>query len=358
MKYIICLSHIPWASRSSRTQQLLSRIPGVEILYFEPGASGRSVRCRGRKPRPNLSVYPLPLPYLPSSSLSMLQLHHRKKLLTHIRQIMTRRRVREAVIWCTTPEAATIAELLPRRCLLYDCGQEWQEAYVDLESELTFAADIVFAASPGLIRRLSPCSDNIALIPNGANPLLLSRSSFPPPATLGRIPDPILCRVGPVTEDLELEPLLQAASSHPEWVFLLLGQATEGVARRLHPFPNIRLLDQVPPAEFPSYLFASQALFDLIRSSQRGGDIIPARLFDYLATGKPIVTMVEPDAVEVFPDVIYTAVDGSTFSRRCQSALNECSPHLPRRRREYAKHATWSVRAQEVARILRDVSFL
>ena len=358
MKYIVCLSHTPWKARSNRTQQLLSRMPDVEILYFEPRHSARSSQHKGRQPRPNISVHSLPMPYLPASSLPMVRQRHRKKLATHIRQMMNSHHVREAVIWCTTPEAAHVAELLPRRCLLYDCWQEWPDEYVELESELTFASDVVFAASPGLARRLSPCNDNIALIPNGANPLMLAKPVFSLPAPLRAIPAPRFCRVGDITRDLELEPLLHTARAHGEWTFLLLGKVWEGARQQLRYYPNVISLEKVPAAEWPEYLFGCQVLFDLLRTSQRGGDIIPNRLFDYLATGKPIVTMVEPDTVEPFPDVTYTAVDASGFARRCQSALEEDNPQLSRRRKEYAKRASWALRAQEVARILSDVSFL
>ena len=89
-------------------------------------------------------------------------------------------------------------------------------------------------------------------------------------------------------------------------------------------------------------------------------DLDPSLIITATVTIMPlaIVTMVEPDTVEPFPDVTYTAVDASGFARRCQSALEEDNPQLSRRRKEYAKRASWALRAQEVARILSDVSFL
>ena len=38
MKQIVCLSHAHWSSCPTRTQQLMSRLPGTEILFV--GADG------------------------------------------------------------------------------------------------------------------------------------------------------------------------------------------------------------------------------------------------------------------------------------------------------------------------------
>ena len=36
MKQIVCLSHSPWQARPNRTQQLLTRLNDVKVLFFEP----------------------------------------------------------------------------------------------------------------------------------------------------------------------------------------------------------------------------------------------------------------------------------------------------------------------------------
>ena len=106
--------------------------------------------------------------------------------------------------------------------------------------------------------------------------------------------------------------------------------------------------------ELPDYLSVCSVLFDLIQTDLRGCDILPSRIYEYLATGKPIVMMTEPDQVEPFPDVIYTAYDAAGFLRRCTRALEE-TPHLAfDRRRECAQRSSWAVRAAEIMRILED----
>lgn len=113
-------------------------------------------------------------------------------------------------------------------------------------------------------------------------------------------------------------------------------------AAALSPLPNVVLAGPVPAVELPDYLSGCQVLFDLIHTRRRGGDIIPSRIYEYFSTGKPVVTMVEPDQVEPFPDVVYTAYDPNGFLRRCQTALDEDGGLARDRRLEYAQKAAWS----------------
>ena len=355
MKYIVCLSHTRWSSvRPNRTQQLLTRLEDAKILFFEPpGRSDRAVRD-GLRVRSNITVYPLPPLLFHGADSAMLHRRNQKRLSTHIKTLMDRHRFRSAILWCTTPENALMIEQIPYQCLVYDCHQEWDELPLALESDLAFAADVVFAASKGLRDRLSPCNENVAIVPNGVTPRMFLRDGLTPPAAVSALPHPIFARVGDLHRDLELEPLIYTAQRRPEWTFLLLGRVTQAAVQRLAPYRNIVLLGAVPAVELPDYLYGCDILFDLIQRKRRGSDILSSRLFEYLATGKPIVSMIEPDQVEVFPEVIYTAYDSNGFLRRCQTALEENGTYTAQRRLDYARKSSWTQRVREITRILED----
>ena len=356
MKQLVCLSHTPWRSTPNRTQQLLTRLKDVNILYFEPpvssGQKGR--RDGGHKVRPNIVTYTLP-PRLDERVES--RLLHRSSLSRQSRfvsKIMQKHRFRDPALWLTSPEYHLLPEAIPHRGLIYDCAREWDDLPLDWESELALHADVIFAASPGLIRRLSPCCDNIALIPNGVNYTMFSqeRASHSPPRVLARHKGPVLGRVGSITSTLELEPLLFAAAAQPDWTFLLIGSAEEEIKKLLSHFPNIILTGQIPMVDVPDHLNSCNGCFDLLSRRTKGCDILPTRIYEYLAVGKPLILMIEPEQVEPYPDVIYTATDPSSFLRRCRSALEEDPTWVCERRRAYAQHAQWNLRAEEIQHIL------
>lgn len=355
MKQIICLSHSPWSARPNRTQQLLTRLNDVQILFFEPPSRTADPKTKqGLRVRPNVTVYPLPPLILEDVEHPVLHRCNQVRIARYISKIMHTHNFKHPLLWCTTPANAFLVDQLPYRGLIYDCHEEWDDFPLQWESDLTFAADVVFAASPGLKRRLSPCNDNVAVLPNGANHRMFLRDGLTPPSVVSSLRAPVFARVGDITADLELQPLIYTAQLHPEWTFLLLGRVNHSAVRTLSSFPNVVLAGSVPAVELPDYLSGCNILFDLIHSSQRGCDIVPSRIYEYLATGKPIVAMVEPEEVEVFPDVIYTAYDANGFLRRCQTALAESNPYAAQRRLEYARKSSWSCRAEEISRILES----
>ena len=357
MKQLICLSHTRWSASPTRTQQLLARLKDVNILYFEP-ADERDPREPGQRVRPNITVYPLPRflskrlkhRFLRGSALS--------RCSRYVSRILQKHRFKEPTIWVDCPLFFSLPAHIPHSGLIYDCDREWDNLPLDWESELALRADVIFTVSEGLSQRLAPCCDNIAVIPNGVNFPMFSRDSFDTPPALAGIRGPILARAGEVTEDLELEPLLHAASARPEWNFLLIGSVSEEMQQLLSRYRNILLTGPIPMVETPDYLNCCSVQFDLLSRSEAGSDILSPHLFEYLAVGKPIVLMIVPEQIEPFPDVAYTASNPAAFLRVCEKALAEDPNWLRSRRQSYAYEAQWSLRAAEIQQILETAALL
>lgn len=358
MKQLVCLSHTPWLASPTRTQQLITRLRDVNVLFFEPPADrgSGSHKQPGRMVRPNIMVYTLPPRLDERLDTRFLQRRTLARTVRFLNKILQKYHFRAPALWLTSPEQVFLTEAIAHEGLIYDCGQEWDELPLDWESLLAAHADVVFAASPGLVRRLSPCCDNIALIPNGVNYLMFARPDLAPPPLLSERTGPVLGRIGSITSDLELEPLLFAASQRPDWTFLLLGQVAKGPKKLLSRCPNILMPGQVPMVDVPDWLSGCQVCFDLLSRSDKGSDILPARLYEYLAVGRPVVLMLIPDQVEPFPDVVYTATSPTSFLRRCESALQEDPNWVRGRRQTYAADAQWAHRAEEIQRILETAA--
>ena len=75
----------------------------------------------------------------------------------------------------------------------------------------------------------------------------------------------------------------------------------------LREFPNVAFTGFKPLVDLPDYLGRFDVCLDFLRRRDVGSDIIPCRIYEYLSTGKPIVSMLYEDQVEEFPDVIYGA---------------------------------------------------
>lgn len=352
MKQLLCLSYAPWRARANRTQQLLARLGDARVLFIEPPPPKGVPRPeQGRRVREHITAYTLPVPLPGPREQSLFARRRLDRAADFLQKTMAKHRFQEPVLWCTAPVHAQFLDRLAYRGAVYDCHRYWDESFLELESDLTRHAEVVFAASFGLIRRLSPCSDNIALLPNGVNPVLFQQKQRSiPPALAGISGEKVLGRLGSVTGQVDLDPLLYLARHRPEWTFVLMGRVTKPAAEQLRGQDNIVLTGPVNPLDVPDHLYRCDLLFDLMRFD-RPGDVVPIRVYEYLATGRPVVTVVDPSVQETIPELILTAYDGPGFLRRCKSALGE-APSLPRRRRELARQSSWTGRAAQVSNIL------
>ena len=62
--------------------------------------------------------------------------------------------------------------------------------------------------------------------------------------------------------------------------------------------------------EVPDYLARFDVCLNLLRRSEQGNDVVPCRIYEYLSSGKPVVSMLFPEQVEHFPDVVYGPLSG------------------------------------------------
>ena len=363
MKQILCMSSEPWSNRlPGRTQQIISRLRDAQILYFFPAQStrDRSYLKGVRQVRPNVAVCALPpirFP-IPERRRFFFQMAW-NKVGRFIRENAARHRFTEPLLWTTHPRHIHLLDQLEYSALVYDCDRAWEGPPPHWEGSLAQAADVVFAASPLLADRLSPCSANIALLPNGINLPLFDpyASRFDP---MPGVSAPILGWSGTIRAGLDLSPVLYAAQARPDWGFLLLGgvERDNPFLRQLNKLSNVYLPGPRPATEVPDWLYRCQVLIDLQRTDQPFDDVVSPRLYEYLATGKPVVSMMWPDQVELFPDVVYGAHNLEEFVILCEHALEEDPHFVSRRRMDRAAEAAWPQRVGEVERILTTAGLL
>lgn len=363
MKQILCLANEPWSNiLPGRTQQIISRLRDAQVLYFSPAQSpgDRSYLKKGAQVRPNVIAYTLPPIRFPIPERHRFLFRQAwSRIIRFIQAAAAKRHLSDPLLWVTHPRHVHLLDQLEYSALVYDCDQNWEGLPPHWEGSLAQAADVVFAASPLLAERLSPCSANIALLPNGINLPLFDPGALRSDPLPG-VTAPIFGWSGTIRKSLDLSPVLYAAQARPEWGFLLLGRVEKGnlCLPRLDKLSNVFLPGPRPASEVPDWLYRCDVLLDLLRTDQPYGDVNSPRLYEYLATGKPVVSMLWPGQVERFPDVVYNADSPEEFVTLCAHALEEAHGFVSRRRMEQAAQAAWPRRAGEVERILITAGLL
>ncbi len=356
MKQILCLSSAPWRKRPTRTQRFLSQFSDAEILYFEPG-SLHVKRKDCQRVTPLTYVYTLP--YIPKVTEDQAHLSwpSRRKLLRYILSCMNYHRFEHSLLWVCSPLYNELLQDIPYSGLIYDCDQDWSRLPILWESQLTTRADIVFAASVGLEDHLSPCSKNIAVVPNGLDYSLfdpIQTELLPCPDELKTLPYPVFGYTGTIWQNLNLSPVAAAAAAHPEWSFVLIGRVHSGnpYLRRLRRLPNVYFLGPKKTNEIPAYIRHFDVGMSFLRDGMEDDDVLSPRIYEYLSTGMPIVSMYHQLHLEEYPSLIESAYSPQMFVDMCEKVLAHDSYVRKEERQALARKCDWSVRCRQVKEVL------
>lgn len=373
MSNIYVLGAQRWLKLPTRTQWLLTQLNhSHQILYFQPSPY-RFSRSPHKsdfqrpclRPQPNIAVYTLPPVFQVSSDEEhrFLLASNRRVWLKYIREKLSAHQCYNALLWVSSPVYAPILDDLDYRGMVYDCFRYWGQYDIHWESLVAFRADVIFAASPSLIYRLSECNRNIALLPDGGDLTLFRLSedlTLSAPASIQRLRGTLLGYLGDVGQRTDLRPVCQAARFHPGWHFVFAGRLNRDNpdADLAEELPNVHFLGKVSRSDLPRYAAHFQVLFDLLDTSDPDEDVVPSRIYEYLAVGKPLVAMYPKNFSAVYPDVIYGAKNSAEFVDACQQAVMENSGWAVKSRKEYAREASWEVRAKTAEQVLERNSLL
>ncbi len=376
MKQIVCLATSPWYPIPTRKQQVMSRIPGAEILYFDPSVTYlaplkdkqarpklKSYRQPGDEIKPGLTVYALP-PALPFfNKFRWINKLNQRRVARYIRKRMKQHGMEQPLLWVYSPVTVDCVDHIPHSALVYDCvdrhsayGGFMNPALVDaMELELTAKCDQVFATAKRLAERLEEANPHTEFIPNGANfeRFVQASEALPCPEDMKDIPKPIFGFVGALQECIEYDYLEHAAQQHPEWSFVFIGRELPGVdLSKLHAMQNCHFLGLKPNEQLPVYISQFNACLNLFAANDLSKDVSPLKFYEYLATGKPIVSTPQPDQVLQYAPLIHIAATAEEFVVCCEAALTDKEPERTEARIAEGKKSSWDSRVAEMCAVL------
>lgn len=378
MKQIVCLATSPWYPIPTRKQQVMSRIPDAEILYFDPSVTylaplrdkqARSkltaYRKAGEQIKPGLTVYALP-PVLPFyNKYRWINRLNQKRIARYVSKRMKAHGMQEPLLWVYSPVTVDCVDHIPHDALVYDCvdrhsayGGLMNPALVDkMEEELAAKCDQVFATAKPLAERLEKANPNTVFIPNGANFERFSKAAedLPCPAELQGMAHPIFGFVGALQECIEYTYIETAAKLHPEWNFVFIGRENPGVdLAYLRQMENCHFLGLKPNEQLPAYIRQFDACLNLFAAGDLSKDVSPLKFYEYLATGKPTVSTPQPDQVLQYAPLIYIAATAEEFISCCQAALEDTDAARTEARMEEGRKSSWDARVSQMLHVLKQ----
>ena len=241
-----------------------------------------------------------------------------------------------------------LRELSPSR-LLYDCSDNYEGfpgAPADIartERELLALADTVSCTSEFLLQKVRPARPDAYLSGPGVDFEAFGALAGEPVSEVRTV-----CFFGHVGERLDLDALRAVARAG--YTLRLMGE-TDAAGERLLREPGVDYRGAVAHEELPRELAGVDAFVLPYRIDALTRGINPAKIYECLATGRPVVASPLP-ALAGMGEHVYLAESAEDSVRRLGELPGRESPRRVAARVELARENGWDRRVDEVERVL------
>ncbi len=262
-------------------------------------------------------------------------------------------------------------DLIGESFSIYDCYDEytaWAEIpflrtkrpVLKREQAILKKVDLVFVVSEMIQRRVEKVRHRVHVVPNGVD--IRHFGSVEDPimdiaSDMARIPHPLVGYLGNITSRIDFDLLIRLAATRPEWSIALVGGVSEqgfSIPNSLTKLPNVYCLGASPYEKLPGYLKAFDVcIVPYAVDNPLNIHCSPLKLYEYLATGKPIVSTDLP-AVRAFDGLVGIAKDTVEFERQVAAALVERDKQLRERRLVAARENSWEKRVEQILMIVES----
>jgi glycosyltransferase involved in cell wall biosynthesis len=278
-----------------------------------------------------------------------------------VRQLMWREGIRRPMSWFLVPHLSFAADKLDSSLSIYYCIDDYaalpdvnSQAVRAMDQQLTRGADLVFVASDTLLGEKLRLNSATYVSPHGVDFDHFARARDPNlfvPSDIAELPKPIIGFFGLVERWIDLELIQYLAKQRPNWSFVLIGRvavADNDVARG----KNIYFLGKRPYEELPAYGKQFDACIIPYRLTQQVLHSNPIKLREYLAMGKPVVSVSTPE-IDKYADVVEIANTDEEFLAKLDAVLSRPSTSEDiQRRMDRVALESWDSRLNEVMEII------
>jgi glycosyltransferase involved in cell wall biosynthesis len=185
--------------------------------------------------------------------------------------------------------------------------------------------------------------------PHGVDLDLFARAADPATAIAAgarNLPHPVIGYFGSLHEWIDFGLIAWLARQRPLWSFLLVGHAAVDVDE-LRELPNVHLAGAQPYDDLPNWAIAFDAAIIPYRLNRQVANANPLKLREYLATGKPVVSVRNAE-IEKFSDVVRIADDRDSFLRALDIAVLDQSAQASAKRMTAVADQSWDRRVEDV----------
>ncbi len=238
-----------------------------------------------------------------------------------------------------------------------------------LQDEMFRRADLIVCTGKFMVdefrQKYPHAADRIHHIPNPVPAKLIVPSPLPLRLFRGDGTDtrrPVLGYVGRIADRVH-EPVIHALANALPWADIKLAtvpgemqqRAKDGLGNPFAAYPNVQILEDMPKSELPGFVRSFDVCLLPQIESHFNNCVSPRKLWEYLASSRPIVTLNLPEGSTLEP-YVHNAISVENFVAQVKSILLSGEPDdYPKRRHSLAWERTGSELANRYAELLEKV---
>lgn len=369
---VIWFSEIKWNFLTHRHHHLIRHFPDDwEILFIENFALGKKSHFI---PRREGRVTYVTLPIFKGTEypfVNALQCNRFFRGLVNFKLLLWTKWIllitgfasSDRVVFTSNIFFADILKRLKKKLLIYDCNDypmgfsgalQITEMYFEKTAQ---QSDAVVAVSDQLLEDIRHFkSDNGFVIGNGVDYELFANDNTEAPDELKPITRPIVFYAGVVSDWFDFD-LVGKIAMEPVSVVIVgpvISPNVRADVERLSALPNVHFLGMKRHDELPAFIRASHICMIPFKKTPLIERFSPNKMYEYLAAGRPVVTLDYTEEIRRLRSYIYVAATGDEFVELVRRSLGEKPDETGLR--QIAFKNSWKSRSNEVAELVKSLA--
>jgi len=276
-----------------------------------------------------------------------------------LKLFMFRNAIQRPITWFVVPHPGHLCGTLGEKLAVYYCIDDYAAlpdvdatSVQQMDDDLTRRADLVFVASETLLERKTALNAATFHSPHGVDVehfSAASRAELPIPLEIASLTKPVVGFFGLIENWIDLNLVAHLALARPQYSFVMIGRVAVP-EQSLPRLANLHFLGRRPYNSLPEYGRGFDCCLIPYKLTRQVLHANPLKLREYLAMGKPVLTVRTPE-IGRFADVVTIAHTPEEFLEKldCILATENSAAECERRMARVAP-MSWESRVDAVRR--------